>query len=118
MEAVRRFYSRHSGDCWCRAGDVNAEIRRMRAESKPSEAQIEREMVELGVDSGGADAVWMYRRMRLKGIEPDRAARTALTTRSPLFIQPAAPNTQERRSRRPERAFAGDLHDIIGKETK
>lgn len=118
MEAVRRFYSQHSGDCWCRAGDVNAEIRRMRVESKPSEAQIEREMVELGVDSGGADAVWMYRRMRIKGIEPDRAARTALTTRSPLFIQPAAPNTQERRSRRPERALAGDLHDIIGKETK
>lgn len=118
MEAVRRFYSQHAGDCWCRAGDVNAEIRRMRAESKPSEAQIEKEMVELGVDSGGADAVWAYRRMRLKGMEPNRAARTALTTRSPLFIQPPASNTQERRSRRPERAFAGDLHDIIGKETK
>lgn len=118
MEAVRRFYSQHAGDCWCRAGDVNAEIRRMRAESKPSEAQIEKETVELGVDSGGADAVWAYRRMRLKGMEPNRAAHTALTTRSPLFIQPPAPNTQERRSRRPERAFAGDLHDIIGKETK
>lgn len=118
MEAVRRFYSQHAGDCWCRAGDVNAEIRRMRAESKPSEAQIEKEMIDLGVDSGGSDAVWAYRRMRLKGMEPNRAARTALTTRLPLFIQPPAPNTQERRSRRPERAFAGDLHDIIGKETK
>lgn len=118
MEAVRRFYSQHAGDCWCRAGDVNAEIRRMCAESKPSEAQIEKEMIDLGVDSGGSDAVWVYRRMRLKGMEPNRAARTALTTRSPLFIQPPAPNTQERRSRRPERAFAGDLHDIIGKETK
>lgn len=117
MEAVRRFYSQHASDCWCRAGDVNAEIRRMRAESKPSEAQIEKEMIDLGVDSGGSDAVWAYRRMRLKGMEPNRAARTALTTRSPLFIQPPAPNTQERRSRRPERAFAGD-HDIIGKETK
>lgn len=90
----------------------------MRNESKPSEAQIEREMISLGVDSGGADAAWMYRRMRFKGIEPDRAARTALTTRSPLFIQPPSPNTQERRSKRPEMVFAGDLHDIIGKETK
>lgn len=118
MEAVRRFYAGHDGSCWCRAGDVNAEIRRMRNESKPSEAQIEREMISLGVDSGGADAAWMYRRMRFKGIEPDRAARIALTTRSPLFIQPPSPNTQERRSKRPERAFAGDLHGIIGKETK
>lgn len=88
MEAVRRFYAQHAGDCWCRAGDVNAEIRRMRAESKPSEAQIEKEASELGVDSGGADAVWAYRRMRLKGMEPNRAARTALTTRSPL-VHPA-----------------------------
>jgi hypothetical protein len=118
MEAVRRFYAGHDGSCWCRAGDVNAEIRRMRAEQQPSEAEIENEMVRLGVDSGGFEAAWLYRRMRIKGIEPSKAAHTALTTRSPLFIQPPSPNTQERRSKRPERAFAGDLHDIIGKETK
>ena len=43
LEAVKRFYADNSTGCWCGSGDVNAIVRRMRNESKPSEAQIARE---------------------------------------------------------------------------
>ena len=43
LEAVKRFYSDNSTGRWCGSGDVNAIVRRMRNESKPSEAQIARE---------------------------------------------------------------------------
>ena len=43
LEAVKRFYADNSTGCWCGSGDVNAIVRRMRNESKPSDAQIARE---------------------------------------------------------------------------
>ena len=85
MEAVRRFYAANPGDRWMKAGDLNRQIRAMRNESKPSEAQIARETERLDLD---ADAAWQYRRLRMLGRTPDEAARTALTGRNPLFLEP------------------------------
>lgn len=54
MEAVRRFYAANPGDRWMKAGDLNRQIRAMRAESKPSEAQIARETERLDLDADAA----------------------------------------------------------------
>lgn len=85
MEAVRRFYAANPGDRWMKAGDLNRQIRIMRNETKPSEAQIARETENLDLDE---DAAWQYRRLRLLGRTTEQAAHTALTGRNPLFLEP------------------------------
>lgn len=119
MEAVRRFYAANPGDRWMKAGDLNRQIRAMRNESKPSEAQIARETESLDLD---ADAAWQYRRMRMLGRTPDEAARTALTGRNPLFLEPPsetdpAPTPKRRHfigHRGPSPAGAAPLASIVG----
>lgn len=64
LEAVKRFYAGNDSGRWCGSGDVNAMVRRMRNESKPSEAQIARECEARGLS---ADEAWMYRRQRMLG---------------------------------------------------
>lgn len=86
LEAVKRFYADNSTGCWCGSGDVNAIVRRMRNESKPSEAQIARECEARGLS---ADEAWMYRRQRMLGNGPEQAQQQALTMRNPLEL-PAA----------------------------
>lgn len=119
MEAVRRFYAANPGDRWMKAGDLNRQIRAMRNETKPSEAQIARETERLDLD---ADAAWQYRRMRMLGRTPDEAARTALTGRNPLFLEPPsetdpAPTPKRRHfigHRGPSPAGAAPLASIVG----
>lgn len=98
-EAVRRFYADNSTGCWCGSGDVNAIVRRMRNESKPSEAQIARECEARGLS---ADEAWMYRRQRMLGNGPEQAQQQALTMRNPLELPAAQP-----KSRSTARRFAG-----------
>lgn len=119
MEAVRRFYAANPGDRWMKAGDLNRQIRAMRNETKPSEAQIARETERLDLD---ADAAWQYRRLRMLGRSPDEAARTALTGRNPLFLEPPsetdpAPTPKRRHfigHRGPSPAGAAPLASIVG----
>lgn len=119
MEAVRRFYAANPGDRWMKAGDLNRQIRAMRAEAKPSEAQIARETERLDLD---ADAAWQYRRLRMLGRAPDEAACTALTGRNPLFLEPLsetdpAPTPKRRHfigHRGPSPAGAAPLASIVG----
>lgn len=99
LEAVRRFYSDNSTGRWCGSGDVNAIVRRMRNESKPSEAQIARECEARGLS---ADEAWMYRRQRMLGNGPEQAQQQALTMRNPLELPAAQP-----KSRSTARRFAG-----------
>lgn len=68
-EAVRRFYASTQGR-WCGSGDINRIVKQMRAESKPSEAQIGREAEAAGLT--GMDA-WRYRRLRMLGNQPTKA---------------------------------------------
>lgn len=98
-EAVRRFYADNSTGRWCGSGDVNAIVRRMRNESKPSEAQIARECEARGLS---ADEAWMYRRQRMLGNGPEQAQQQALTMRNPLELPAAQP-----KSRSTARRFAG-----------
>lgn len=119
MEAVRRFYAANPGDRWMKAGDLNRQIRAMRNETKPSEAQIARETERLDLD---ADAAWQYRRLRMLGRSPDEAARTALTGRNPLFLEPPsetdpAPTPKRRHfigHRGPSPAGGAPLASIVG----
>lgn len=80
-EAVRRFYADNSTGRWMGSGDVNAIVRSMRNQSKPSEAQIGRECERLGLD---ADQSWMYRRQRMLGKPADEAGRIAAGYRPQL----------------------------------
>lgn len=119
MEAVRRFYAANPGDRWMKAGDLNRQIRAMRNETKPSEAQIARETERLDLD---ADAAWQYRRLRMLGRSPDEAAHTALIGRNPLFLEPPsetdpAPTPKRRHfigHRGPSPAGAAPLASIVG----
>ena len=95
LEAVKRFYAGNDSGRWCGSGDVNAIVRRMRNESKPSEAQIARECEARGLS---ADEAWMYRRQRMLGNGPEQA----LTMRNPLELPAAQP-----KSRSTARRFAG-----------
>ena len=69
-EALERFYAGNDSGRWCGSGDVNAIVRRMRNESKPSEAQIARECEARGLS---ADEAWLYRRQRMLGNGPEQA---------------------------------------------
>lgn len=100
LEAVKRFYADNSTGCWCGSGDVNAIVRRMRNESKPSEAQIARECEARGLS---ADEAWMYRRQRMLGNGPEQAQQQALTMRNPLELPAAQPKS--RSTARPVRAL-------------
>ena len=80
-EAVRRFYASTQGR-WCGSGDINRIVKQMRAESKPSEAQIGREAEAAGLT--GWDA-WRYRRLRMLGNQPSKAAELA-RSQAPLRI--------------------------------
>lgn len=99
LEAVKRFYADNSTGCWCGSGDVNAIVRRMRNESKPSEAQIARECEARGLS---ADEAWMYRRQRMLGNGPEQAQQQALTMRNTLELPAAQP-----KSRSTARRFTG-----------
>ena len=80
-EAVRRFYASTQGR-WCGSGDINRIVKQMRAESMPSEAQIGREAEAAGLT--GCDA-WQYRRLRMLGNQPSKAAELA-RSQAPLRI--------------------------------
>ena len=99
LEAVKRFYSDNSTGRWCGSGDVNAIVRRMRNESKPSEAQIARECEARGLS---ADEAWMYRRQRMLGNGPEQAQQQALTMRNPLELPAAQPKSRSTARRCPE----------------
>ena len=78
---------------------MNAMVRRMRNESKPSEAQIARECEARGLSE---DEAWMYRRQRMLGNGPEQAQQQALPMRNPLELPAAQP-----KSRSTVRRFAG-----------
>lgn len=99
LEAVKRFYADNDSGRWCGSGDVNAIVRRMRSESKPSEAQIGRECERLGLVE---DQAWLYRRQRMLGNGPDQAQQQALTMRNPFELPAAQPKSRSTASR-----FAG-----------
>ena len=98
LEAVKRFYAGNDSGRWCGSGDVNAMVRRMRNESKPSEAQIARESEARGLSE---DEAWMYRQ-RMLGNGPEQAQQQALPMRNPLELPAAQP-----KSRSTARRFAG-----------
>lgn len=89
LEAVKRFYAANDSGRWCGSGDVNAMVRRMRNESKPSEAQI---AAECEARHLAEDAAWMYRRQRMLGNTPQQAQQQALTARNPFELPPADRN--------------------------
>lgn len=70
-EAVRRFYAGDDADRWCRAGNLNRIVRRMRRDRLPSDAQVEGEVVRLGLTG---DAAWLYRCGRMRGRDSRSAA--------------------------------------------
>ena len=80
-EAVRRFYASTQGR-WCGSGDINRIVKQMRAESKPSEAQVGRESEAAGLT--GMDA-WRYRRLRMLGNQPTKAVELT-RSQAPLRI--------------------------------
>ncbi len=98
-EAVRRFYAADHEGRWCGSGDINAIVRRMRDEARPSEEQIGRECERLGLSE---DESWMYRRQRMLGNGPEQAQQQALPMRNPLELPAAQP-----KSRSTVRRFAG-----------
>lgn len=97
LEAVKRFYAGNDSGRWCGSGDLNAIVRRMRNESKPSEAQIGRECEERSLT---ADQAWAYRRQRMLGKTPQEASRNAVQGHNPLTLPPAQskPRTMTRHS--------------------
>lgn len=84
LEAVKRFYTDNSTGRWCGSGDVNAIVRRMRNEAKPSEAQIGRECETRRLTP---EQAWAYRRQRMLGDSPSEASRSIRQGRSPLAIE-------------------------------
>ncbi|NMM98115.1 hypothetical protein [Bifidobacterium olomucense] len=108
LEAVRRFYRANDSGRWCGSGDVNAMVRRIRNERKPSEAQIGRECEAQGLTG---DAAWLYRRQRMLGRQPDDASRIVAGSRDPLQLPPA-----KSRKRREGGGFIGGLGlgDVLG----
>lgn len=99
LEAVKRFYAANDSGRWCGSGDVNAMVRRMRNELKPSEAQI---AAECEARHLAEDAAWMYRRQRMLGNTPQQAQQQALTARNPFELPAAQP-----KKRSTARRFAG-----------
>lgn len=83
-EAVRRFYAADHEGRWCGSGDLNAIVRRMRNESKPSEAQIGCECETRRLTP---EQAWAYRRQRMLGDSPSEASRSIRQGRSPLAIE-------------------------------
>lgn len=110
-EAVRRWYAANTTGRWMRAGDINAEIRKMRNDNKPSEAQIEAETRRLGLTEYQA---WDYRRQRMLGRQPDDARLIAVNSH-PLFIEPPQPKPQQHVKHDMEQAGDLDIDSIIGK---
>ena len=106
-EAVRRFYASTPGG-WCGSGHINAIVKRMRGESKPSEAQVEREAERLGLT--GWDA-WRYRRERMLGATPDRAGAIA-ASESPLRIGAGSVPVSRPRGESPVGSLP--LVDVVG----
>lgn len=106
-EAVRRFYASTPGG-WCGSGHINAIVKRMRDESRPSEAQVEREAERLGLT--GWDA-WRYQRERMLGATPDRAVSIA-ASRTPLQV--GAKPVSEKRARGESQFGSVSLGDVIG----
>lgn len=88
LEAVRRFYRDDGTGRWCGAGDVNRIVKRIRSENRPTEAQIGREAEQRGLTE---DQTWLYRRQRIRGVQPEEAASRALSARDPLQLPPVEP---------------------------
>lgn len=86
-EAMRRFYASDHDGRWCGSGDINAIVRRMRNEAKPSEAQIGRECETRRLTP---EQAWAYRRQRMLGDSPSEASRSIRQGRSPLAIEATA----------------------------
>lgn len=101
-EAVRRWYAANDSGRWMGSGDLNAMVRRMRGERRPSEAQIGRETAQLGLDAD-PDAAWRYRRARLTGRTPEQSRQAALDAPQRQVIEPGRPKPT------PVRRFAGAL---------
>ena len=59
LESVRRYYAASTSGRWCTAGDVNAGIRRIRADRIPSPVDLEQEAYRLGLT--GMDA-WKWKK--------------------------------------------------------
>lgn len=95
-EAVRRFYSSTQGR-WCGSGDINQIVKRMRAEAKPSEATICREICyHPQVSKLEPGKQWNYMRQRKTGKTVEQALATVLANPDPLPLPPAKPkNMQE-----------------------
>lgn len=83
-EAMRRFYASDHDGRWCGSGDINAIVRRMRNEAKPSEAQLGRECETRRLTP---EQAWAYRRQRMLGDSPSEASRSIRQGRSPLAIE-------------------------------
>ena len=80
LEAVRRYYAGSTSGRWCTAGDVNAGIRRLRAERIPSPVDLEHEAYRLGLT--GMDA-WKWKKACVfnasRGLGFAAASRKAVT---------------------------------------
>ena len=78
-EALRRFYAADHEGRWCGSGDINAIVRRMRSEGRPTEAQIGRECEKRRLTTSQS---WEYRRRRMRGEAPDEAEKNVLPGRN------------------------------------
>lgn len=97
LEAVKRFYAGNDSGRWCGSGDVNAIVRRMRNDAKPSEAQIAEECEALG--TGGRLGRGCTAASGMLGNGPDQAQRQALTMRNPFELPAAQPKPRSTASR-------------------
>ncbi len=96
-EALRRFYAAEHEGRWCGSGDINAIVRRMRGEAKPSEAQIGRECEARRLTP---EQAWAYRRQRMLGDSPREATRSIRQGRNPLAIESEATGQRDQSPRR------------------
>lgn len=112
-EAVRRFYAANDSGRWCGSGDLNAIVRKMRNESKPSEAQIAAECEARHLTG---EAAWMYRRQRMLGSTPEQARQLAASARNPLELPEAKPRRRSKAAHfaGASRLGAASLGSILG----
>lgn len=106
--AIVEYYSQ-ARDRWCGAGDINQIVKSHRAKLRPSEAQIGREAEARGLTE---DQMWLYRRQRLKGAQPEEAARLALSARDPLQLPPVKPKPKRASGFNP--GLGMSLDQVIG----
>ncbi|NEG95990.1 hypothetical protein CS006_10495 [Bifidobacterium primatium] len=112
-EALRRFYAADHEGRWCGPGDINAIARIMRRDAKPTEAQINRECENRRLT--GVQA-WAYRRQRMLGENPEKAAKNAIQGHVHRQVEPSKPKTSGRPHRNGAPATLADtgLNAILG----